>query len=132
MNSSLSIPTDNIFKFYAIFGLALLISSIIGASIIITSSNERVISYYEKIHSLKKDGKINNNEKELSDRYEQIIQTIITDRKFHGSSLMAIFLIGAIISIFGFINWHRKYQSKQNDLLDLQIEHMKKEISQKD
>ena len=52
MNPSLSAPTDNIYKFFSIFGLAIIMTSILSLTAIYTSSLDRRIGYKEKIISI--------------------------------------------------------------------------------
>lgn len=52
MESKIPLPTDNIFKFYALFGVLILIASIVSVVWINNSTNERIHSLIREYESL--------------------------------------------------------------------------------
>jgi len=53
---SLPIPTDNLYKFFAIFGLVILITAIMGSILINSSINQKLLTYIEQIENIEAKG----------------------------------------------------------------------------
>jgi hypothetical protein len=126
MESRIPVPTDNIYKFYALFGLLLVISSLLGAVYSTKSTNEAVYELVKEYYS------IVNPESEgsivLQDIIKKQLDVATKDKKFFQSSLGVIIAIGIFMSYYGFNNWHKKVQPLQDRLTELQIIRLEREL----
>jgi hypothetical protein len=128
MTPSMPVATDNIYKFAALFGLALLISVILVGTYVPDKYGEPAFNDALEL-------KILQSKDNLS-KEETIKKTLLEEkvRLFDGFARQIIYgaavfmLIGAFLLVWGGIAWWWKVQPKQDELLNLQIEKMKREI----
>jgi len=127
MNSRITLPTDNIYKFYAIFGLTLLITCLLGIVINNSTTNEKL---YELVKEYEQQSiSANNNSKSaLPEILEKRIQIQIENKKFLSFSLAFILAIAICLMIFGFRQWHSIIQPKQDEYFELQIAKLKQDL----
>jgi Flp pilus assembly protein TadB len=131
MESRIPLPTDNIYKFYALFGLFLLITSIFGTLYSNSSTNE-------KIHSLVKEytevsiQAVNEDQKALVEIIEKRIGNQVSNKKFYTLSLGFIAGVAILLMFYGFKKWHQDIQPKQDEYLDLQLEKLRAEVKKID
>lgn len=132
MESRIPLPTDNIYKFYALFGLLLVIFGL-GAFIYVSQSTNNLI--YEVIveyHALK-----NTPEEARSLVQEATFQVL--DRKLDvavRNKLVFMSAIGVIIAVgvymlwYGFKVWHTVLQPMQDEITRLNIKKLKQEVGE--
>lgn len=128
MESKIPLPTDSIYKFYALFGLLLFISSMASALYVSRSTNELLFVSaieYETLAAIKNPAPVEIAKK---NGINKRVEIALTDRKF------LIYLIGVIAGgaiifmIYGFRKWHRIIQPIQDEISRLQLEKLKFEI----
>ena len=127
MESKIPLPTDNIYKFYAMFGILLLITSILGIIWVSSDANE-------KLHTLAKEYEdIPGN---YSEKDKTAISKIIKDHaQFKKDiTLISVFGLGLTTSFslmfigYGFRQWHTKIQPKQDEYFELQLKKLRNEV----
>lgn len=128
MNPSLPIPTDNIYKFACLFGLALIVASIFSFAAVYSSSLERKMQYFQsavvletKIEKSKEDGellKLNNRMIEVTKENERTVANLV--------GLVVGF--GIFISIWGAYKWLTLIQVRDDRLANLQLEKLQAEV----
>jgi hypothetical protein len=128
MLPSVLIATDNIYKFTALFGLVVMISSAFALLYLVKVNYEFGVENINEYELLKVKGNLSQAESIRKDALEQILRLRTFGTKAFAYSLDFLFVAGALICFFGFYGWHKKVQPKQDELLDLQIEKMKREI----
>jgi uncharacterized membrane protein YidH (DUF202 family) len=127
MESKIPLPTDNIYKFYALFGLMLLVTSIMGAVLVSASTNEKVhslVKEYESIPGTKE-------EKESSDLakvIEKRLEVQGSNKKFFMRALGAVIGVAIWLMGYGFWQWQTKIQPKQDEYFELQLEKLRREV----
>lgn len=131
------LPTDNIYKFYALFGLLLFIFSI-GASIALTkNTNDTVYKLYVELESLRiptieemaayKDGVHPTFVRKAL--LEKLIEVAKKDRTTIEILLTAVTVIGGLGVLYGFRKWHKEIQPIQDEMLQLQVEKLRREVA---
>ncbi|WP_456296844.1 hypothetical protein M1D72_10485 [Vibrio sp. AK197] len=121
MNSSISAPTDNIAKFFAIFGLILLITTLTLSVYSYTNLKERAYSRYIELASLESIEKPTQKQLATIKVLNTQKETDTSDRMFTLKAA-AVFLVISVFSIgFGFSFWGFMVQPQQNKLLSAQI-----------
>lgn len=127
MESKIPLPTDNIYKFYALFGVMLLITSILGTILVSTSTNEKIhflVSEYEAIPDTKKE----REESDLAKVIESRLKVLAKNKEFYLQGLGGITAISLLLMFYGFRQWHTKIQPKQDEYFDLQLQKLRREI----
>lgn len=124
MQNKVPLPTDNIYKFCALFGLIILIFSL-GATIYITKeANVQIVDIAIQLD------KANSNN--LSDETKNIIKgygaVIVEDRKGLNNLLIIPVILGTLLSLFGFSKWIFKIQPQQDELIALQLKKEEHEV----
>lgn len=121
MESRIPIPTDNIYKFYALFSLVLLVFCA-GALIYLNSStNEANLEYLIEIETLKSVDNMSSLEELKLEVLNRLYDVSNSNKEYFLkilSVLMAISLFG--ISI-GFWRWHTVIQPRQDELFDIKL-----------
>jgi len=124
---SLPIPTDNLYKFFAIFGLVILITAIMGSILINSSINQKLLTYIEQIENIEAKGE-SEAKKGTLEIYEKLIEVTINDKKFLTVGLGLFGGIGVLMLLHGFQRWYTYYQPKNDEILELTIRKMKTEV----
>jgi hypothetical protein len=128
MTPTIPIPTDHVYKFHALCGLAFLISSTIGAVYFTEYFNERIGKNYLKWEILNKKGNPSQEEESEKDLLAKSLKVDQSNRKFVPRALSVPAGIGALMMIYGFTAWHRRVQPNQDKLIELQIQKLEREI----
>ena len=130
MESRVPIPTDNIYKFYALFALAALISAFAGALYLNKSTNEVVLQIVPELLTLTGITKPSDQQVALKQLREKQLATAKADKDFLLGVISVIVVTSTIFMVVGFSHWHNVIQPKQDRLLDLQIEKAALELAQ--
>ena len=131
MESRIPLPTDNIYKFYALFGLLLIIFSL-GARVAVnnnvwTTATTSAESAYAVL-------KLNpGNLSSIDDKrvriYQQRIDSAIDQARTFRHLLNGLGSVGCLLLVFGFRQWHTKIQPVQDEMLQLQVEKLRREVA---
>ena len=135
MESRVPLPTDNIFKFYALFGLLLFIFSCGSMLYSVRSANEAIFDVVPELQELKQIEKPTPSETIKISLLERKLEITKADKNLIANALSYIAAIGILLMGFGFIVWHRKVQpvadrmaEAQTQIAELQLEKLRKEL----
>ncbi|MDL9997243.1 hypothetical protein QTI24_01430 [Variovorax sp. J22P240] len=129
MDNRVPLPTDNIYKFYALFGLLLFIFGI-GAGIVQNkATNDFMVRSYIELESLKSIEKPTSVENLKATVLERMIDVETSDKQTFKWSLAIISAAGILLMIYGFHRWHTQIQPAQDELLQLQVEKLRREVA---
>lgn len=121
MESRVPVPTDNIYKFYALFGLLLFIFSA-GASIYVTeNSNKQIMEILKENVLLEQSIQANASLESYKMILDKRLEVIISNRKAFIWCLAAFVVLSVFLMIYGFKKWHTEVQPRLDKLLDLRI-----------
>ncbi|MEM5528090.1 hypothetical protein WN093_04595 [Gammaproteobacteria bacterium AS21] len=129
MQSKIPIPTDNIYKFYALFGLVVFISGFAATIYVSQTTNNLLFEIIPKIEAMKsipEIAKVQEAELMLLERKQEIA---LSDKKFYLKSISLIIAIGMCLMFFGFHRWHTKIQPLQDQILELTVKKLRKELN---
>lgn len=122
MESRIPVPTDNIFKFYALFSLLLFVFSV-GASIYVTkASNDEILNIAPELIRLENISHPSNLNDENRKLLEKKLKVTISDREAFTLALAVLSGLSVLGAAYGFRQWHKVVQPMQDRLLQLQIE----------
>jgi hypothetical protein len=128
MQPSIPVPTDNIYKFICLFGLAVLVGSMLGSVYYISNSNELFMKRDLELTALNAKENLSPVEIKQKAHLEQHVEAIQLDRKISTRLFVACMLVSFFVAAGGFLGWFIKVQPKQDELINLQIEKMRYEI----
>jgi len=129
MENKIPLPTDNIFKFYALFGLMLFITSLAGSLYLNKSTNALLFQGAIELEALNLIEKPSSLEKTKKDLLERKLEIAIEDKKFLSQVLSAMIALSIGLMVYGFHRWHTRIQPLQDELLELQIKKTRREMS---
>ena len=128
MTPSLPVPTDNIYKFSCLFGLALIISSLFAFVSTYTSSLDRKIKYSEVVIPLEAKAQRSKVEDDMLAMNKKLIEVTKSNESIAGAGISIVLTAGIFLSGFGATRWHSVIQKRDDRLAALQIEKLEVEI----
>ena len=128
--SSLPLPTDNIYKFACLFGLALIVSAILLFVSVYTSSLDRKVKYLEVVISLESKQQRSKSEEDLLALNRRLIDISKSNETLAVVVIAVVTAIGVLLSIFGAKHWSQEIQSRDDRLAELQLEKLELELGE--
>ena len=130
MENKIPIPTDNIFKFYALFGLLLFIFTASSIIYVTRSANELVFQSVVEVEAIKQIQNPSPVDKAKLQILEKRLEISASDKIFYIKGIGAITGISVVLMIWGFTKWHRDVQPIQDEMAQLQLEKLRHEVKQ--
>ena len=130
MESRVPLPTDNIYKFYALFGLALFLASIFAFLNIHSSYNERALERYVEVETLNGLAQLNLEQQLRKNVLEAQERIDASDKKFLISVLGGVLTVAIWLMGYGFYSWHTKIQPLQDEFMQKQLTKLGMEINE--
>jgi hypothetical protein len=130
MENKIPIPTDNIYKFYALFGLLIFIFSAGSLIYINRTTNDLAFQDILELDAVKQipnPSPIDTAKKELLERR---LTVAVSDRKSLSSAVGVLAAMGVILMYYGFKKWHQDIQPIQDEITKLQLEKLRHEVRQ--
>ena len=128
MLSKISVPTDNIYKFYSLFGLTLLIFSFSALLYVNQNRNDaifEIIIKQETLNAIENPTPVQKSQKAVLTRKFEIIES---DKPFYLISISILATIACYLIYYGFNRWHNIIQPQQDELISLSIKKLKQEL----
>lgn len=122
MESKIPVPTDNIFKFYALFSLLLLVFSLGAALYVQQLANERVVSILPELEVLKQAKELSVESGVRKYILERQLEVNASDKKFFLQGLGALIGFSVFGLWYGFRRWHTVIQPLQDESAKVQLE----------
>lgn len=119
---NLNLPTDNIFKFYALFGLMLIITSAFAFVNLINDTSSKNHELAIKVMEIEAKSNKSELENVLVDFYKQQGNTAVKNLDYYLKWVTYSMLIGIVLSIYGTFVWHFKVQRVDDEIRELQKE----------
>lgn len=129
MTPPLSVPTDNIYKFSCLFGLALIISSIFAFVSTYSSSLDRKIKYAETVIPLEAKTQRSKADDELLALNKKLIEITKSNESAALSVISVVLVAGLMLSMYGALKWHRVIQERDDMLATLQLKKLEIEVA---
>ncbi len=128
MNNPIPLPTDNIYKFYALFGLLLVIFSLSATIYINSSTNAFAFEIAVEYAILKADPERTVSQEARFQILQNKLEVNELNKKFYLYSLGIIIGIGIFIITYGFRKWHTEVQPIQDEIARLSLKKLEKEV----
>lgn len=130
MESRIPLPTDNIYKFYALFGLLLLIFGLSATIYTTKSTNEFMVAAVVDLEELKSIVAPTVRETARRQILQRQIEVAKSDKDFFGWACSGVGGIGFALMFFGFRKWHSGVQPTLDEITQLQLRKLRHEVDQ--
>lgn len=124
MQPSIPVPTDNLYKFMALFGLVLVVSSLFGMVLTGRSANAQIFDAARDYAQV--DPELSPAKKAYADSLVKKASIAAEDRDVLIMALIIPLTVGMLLSYSGFARW-KQIQPLHDELLRLQVERARKE-----
>ncbi|WP_062266415.1 hypothetical protein [Endozoicomonas arenosclerae] len=128
MQSKVPVPTDNIFKFYALFGLLLFIATAFMFVQSHQNYNDKAFDRYIELQALKNIETLSKEQEAKRFILEAQKDIDTSDKKFFMNIIALFFLISMALMIYGFMSWHKKIQPLQDQISKKSLQKLNYEI----
>src|SRR5690349_9487423 len=135
MENRIPVPTDNIFKFYALFGLVLVVFSIGAAIYNNDTTNALLVSATVEIATIKQSANPTGAEVTKVAVLERQKEIAISDRKVFQWCLAAFLAGGGYLLWYGFSKWQKIVQPRIDEMArtelaiaKLQLEKLRRDL----
>ena len=129
MQPSVPIPTDNIYKFACLFGLALIVSAIFSFVASYSSSLDRKVRYMEIVISLEAKTEKSKTEEDLLAMNRKLISVTKENEQAATVAISAVLVAGLLLSLYGATKWHQIVQKRDDQLAELQLRKLAAEVA---
>lgn len=130
MESSIPLPTDNIFKFYALFGLLLIIFGIGSMLYVNKSTNDLVFEFGVEYETLKADPVRSISQEARFQILQKKLEVAREDKNLFLISLGVVIGIGIFMMSYGFKKWHTEVQPIQDEMARLNLKKLRREMGE--
>ncbi|SFJ31035.1 hypothetical protein SAMN05216206_3895 [Pseudomonas guineae] len=122
MESKIPLPTDNLYKFVALFSLVLLISAF-GTIIWATNAaNGVAFEHWVEIESLQSKEALSVEQASRLKALEKQIEVAVADKETYVTSAQIISTLGTLGIFFGFGYWYKRLQPIADEMAATQLE----------
>jgi hypothetical protein len=128
MTPSLSVPTDNIYKFACLFGLALIVTAVFSFVTTYNSTLDRKVRYSEAIIPLELKSPRAKLEEDMLEMNKKLLKVTQDNEKAANYAFGLVLGLGLILSASGAHNWYKKVQQRDDELAQLQMRKLEAEI----
>ena len=129
MQPSVPIPTDNIYKFACLFGLALIVSAIFSFVASYSSSLDRKVRYMEIMIPLEAKTEKSKTEEDLLAMNRKLISVTKENEQAATVAISAVLVAGLLLSLYGATKWHQIVQKRDDQLAELQLRKLAAEVA---
>lgn len=129
MENKIPLPTDSIYKFYALLGLLLFIFCLGSTIYVSRSTNDLIFTTYIELETLKTVDKPTPVEIAKREGIERRVEIAVADKESALRGIGFVCAIGLFMMGYGFLKWHRDIQPIQDETARLQLEKLRHEVS---
>lgn len=132
MENRIPLPTDNIYKFYALFGLLLAIFGT-GATLYVNkSTNDLAFEIAVEYETLKADPVRSVSQEVRFQVLQKKLEIARKDKNVFLYGLSVVIGIGIFMVLYGFKKWHTEVQPIQDQMARLSLKKLKREVGEDD
>lgn len=122
MENRIPVPTDNIFKFYALFGLLLFVFACGALLYVNTTSNALMFESIPELEALKEFETPSRSDLAQIAVLERKIEITNSNKKFYYNVISVLGGLGFLMAIVGFGVWHTRIQPILDETAAVQLE----------
>lgn len=128
MTPSLSVPTDNIYKFASLFGLALIVVAAISYMSAYTAALNSNVQYAQAVIAIESKEERTKLEERMLEFNNRLIEVSVSNRSMVTNVMAVVFAIGCFASAWGFTGWVKKIQARDDEVANLQLRKLRAEV----
>ncbi len=129
VENKIPLPTDNIYKFYALFGLLLLVFTIGAALYVNRTTNDLLFDKIVARELLRQDPVPTHEQKLRLLVTDRQIEIATSDKTFFQLGLGILGAIGGCCIVYGFRKWHTEVQPILDETAKVQLEVAKLQLA---
>jgi hypothetical protein len=129
LTPSIPVPTDNIYKFSALFGLVLIVSGVFSFSATYTLSLEKKIKYVEAMIVLEAKPSRTKLEDDTLALNRRLVEVTRSNEQTANYGLGVLIALGIVLSVYGALGWHKIIQPRDDEITRLQRDKLEAEIA---
>ena len=129
MESKVPLPTDNVYKFYALFSLVLLLFSIGSTLYLNRTTNESVVTLLVELEGLKAEPAPTPPQTVRRQLIERQLEILGSDKVLFKWALAVVSALGVAGMIYGFGKWHSEIQPRADEMARVQLELAKLQLA---
>lgn len=129
MQDKISIPTDNIYKFYALFSLLLLIFTVSASIYVMSFTNELIFRNAVEMETLKQENPPTSPQLIRLAVLERQVEIAKSDRTTYWSALGLLLALSLYGIYYGFSKWHKEVQPVNDEMARIQLEIAKLQLA---
>lgn len=122
MESKIPLPTDNIYKFYALFSLFLFIFSVGALLYNSQATNQIIFKTVVEVSALKEQDKPSDSVRTRIEALERQMEIAVSDRDLFRWVLAGLSGFSFWGGVYGFFCWHRRIQPIADQMSVAQLE----------
>ncbi|WP_339487815.1 hypothetical protein [Pseudomonas sp. EL_65y_Pfl2_R95] len=122
MESRIPLPTDNIFKFCALFSMLVFFSSFAGMLYKTDKTNDLIFSTHIALADISEDATPSASVKAQKEVLERRLEIAISDKDFFRWLFSGLAAASFWLGFYGFTRWHRHVQPRLDEAQSIQIE----------
>lgn len=122
MESRIPLPTDNIFKFYALFAMFVFVSSFVTMLYQTEKTNDLIFNTYVEQATLGEKENPSASDEARKLMLEKKLDLAISDKIFFRWLLAGVAAFAFWSAVYGFTRWHRHVQPMLDEAQRIQIE----------
>lgn len=122
MESKIPLPTDNIYKFVALFSLVVLIASFGAIIFASNTANAVVFEHWVELETLQAQEKLSIEQSSRLKALERKVEVAVSDKKTFTQLASAVMALGFIGVCLGFGYWHKRIQPLADQMAITQLE----------
>lgn len=130
MENRVPLPTDNIYKFYALFGLLLIIFSSGAMLYVNQSTNDLAFEVAVEYETLKADPMRSVADEARFSVLEKKLEIAGLNKKTFILCLSVIITVGIFMVWYGFKKWHTEVQPVQDEIARLSLLKLRQEVGE--
>ena len=129
MAPNVPLPTDNIYKFACLFGLALIVVAVFSFVSVYTSSLDRKIKHSEVVISLEAKTERSKAEADLLELNKRLLEITKSNEDAARNLIFVVLGLGLVLSAVGATAWYRLIQTRDDQLASLQLRKLIAEVN---
>lgn len=128
MDSKIPLPTDNIYKFLATFGLVLMVSALTLLIYTYQATNDVVFKNASAIYDLESSDRSDDDKERRAKLLTREVEVAVSNRNIGKWFFSGLFVLGLMASVIGFGRWYMYVQPEYDRALKLQNEKLELEV----
>lgn len=129
MQDKISIPTDNIYKFYALFSLLLVVFSLSAVIYVNKFTNDIILKNVVEIETLKQETPPTRPQLVRQVALERQVEIATANKRFYVYALGVLLGLSSLGMYYGFSKWHKEVQPLNDEMARIQLEIAKLQLA---